>query len=304
MARRPIDQFREGAGMLEIADPEDPSPISGFLQISDDRLFVIKERSVFEILLADNIDPDRINPNIPNSYQKILKCGSSDEDFSRILMMVDHLCDMKRVKEHIDRNFVITSTIRLQERLCRIKDYIEIIENEENLCNNIIEDADQIRNKGYQIPQIQNLDSTVKLCAVEMRKCFNHIFDIFNHAFKLNKQIRYTEIRDLLARIYGEADDFVQFLDEASESFTFFRTLRNSIEHPKHNEKLEVENFQILPSGEIYSPTIRFVYRKKTYGPAHIVSSLKENKALLIEICERFLAFTFSYQMKEKRNRL
>jgi hypothetical protein len=163
MARRPIDKIRESAGMLEIVDPEDPSGISEMLNISDDRLFVIKDRSVYEILLADNIDPDRTNPHIPNSYRKALNCGLSDEDFSRILMMVNHLCDESRLENHIERGFILTSTFRLQERICRIREFIEIIEREQNSCIKSIESAEVEKNKGYRLPQIQNLEPDRKV---------------------------------------------------------------------------------------------------------------------------------------------
>ena len=73
--RRPIDKLRDGAGSFDINTPDDDSPITGMISLGE-RFLVVKGKGIYEIKLADQIDPERTNINAPNTIQKVLSCGS------------------------------------------------------------------------------------------------------------------------------------------------------------------------------------------------------------------------------------
>jgi hypothetical protein len=58
MTKRPIDRKRDAGGEMEIGPPDDQSAITAMFPIGDD-LYVVKERGVYEVKLADRIDPNR-----------------------------------------------------------------------------------------------------------------------------------------------------------------------------------------------------------------------------------------------------
>ncbi len=62
--KKPIDIIREQGGNTQIGTEEDGA-IEEMLNVGE-RLLVIKERTVYEMKMADDIDPERTNPNIPN----------------------------------------------------------------------------------------------------------------------------------------------------------------------------------------------------------------------------------------------
>lgn len=296
MVRRPIDKIRESAGSMEIRDPDDPSPISGFLQINDERLFVIKEKGVFEILMADNIDPNRKNPEIPNTYKKVLDCGSAEESFWRILMLVDHLCNKQFLDDHIDRGFVIDKALSLQSKICTMKETIDELSEEQCVLISKIERQSGDYSAGFALPQILRLEEQIKLFHHNAWKCFKDLFSILSHAFHLNRAVALTESRRILAGRFGEDDAFVRFLDGLTETFEFFRKIRNSIEHPKVNERLDINNFTLDSSGEICVPSMLFVFKDKTIGPVGVADGLAASFDRLVEVSECFLAYIFSYQ--------
>jgi hypothetical protein len=59
MMKRPIDRKRDAGGIMEIGTPDDQSAITAIFPIGDD-LFAVKERGIYEVRLADRIDPIRI----------------------------------------------------------------------------------------------------------------------------------------------------------------------------------------------------------------------------------------------------
>lgn len=301
MTRRPIYKIRESAGSMEIRDPDDPSPISGFLQINNERLFVIKEKSVFEILMADSIDPDRINPDIPNTYRKVLTCGAGEESFWRILMLVDHLCNKDFLDNHVRRRFVIEKTLSLQSKLCAMKATIRKLEEEQRTLSDSIKEQQTDCRGGFALPQISGLEERTKEFYHNAWKCFKDLFSMLSHAFQLNRSVAHTESRKILAERFGEDDGFICFLDEIAETFEFFRNIRNSIEHQKENERLDVMNFNLSASGEISVPSVYFVFKDKTFGPAGAIDSLSSSFDRIVEVSESFLAYTLSYQANSKK---
>ena len=67
---RPIDRKRNSAGFAEIGTKKDGA-ILEMVKVGN-RTIVIKEKSIYEIFMADNIDPERKNINLPSNIQKIL----------------------------------------------------------------------------------------------------------------------------------------------------------------------------------------------------------------------------------------
>ena len=77
MSKRPIDAIRDSAGSMAVGRGEEPSPITDF-SVIDGRLHVVKERSIYQITMADAIDPERTDPSVPNTQQRVLSYGSSE----------------------------------------------------------------------------------------------------------------------------------------------------------------------------------------------------------------------------------
>ena len=87
---KPIDRMRDRGGRVDIGTSEDGAIIE-MLTIGG-RILVIKERSVYEMRMADDIDPNRENPNIPPSSQRlIVSLGTEAEMFSRTFLTAKRL---------------------------------------------------------------------------------------------------------------------------------------------------------------------------------------------------------------------
>ena len=63
--KRPIDVKRERGGSADIGSAEDGAIVEMYSIRT--RLLIIKERAVYELRLADDIDPNRENPDFLNS---------------------------------------------------------------------------------------------------------------------------------------------------------------------------------------------------------------------------------------------
>lgn len=71
MTKRPIDIFRKSAGKFSIANPEDGTAIKEMFTYSD-FLLILSEKYAYKIQTSDQIDPKRLNANLPKMIQQKL----------------------------------------------------------------------------------------------------------------------------------------------------------------------------------------------------------------------------------------
>jgi hypothetical protein len=108
MMKRPIDRKRDAGGIMEIGTPDDQSAITAIFPIGDD-LFAVKERGIYEVRLADRIDPNRTNIAIPNMQQRVLNYGSDAPVVGRTLLTAKELFN----PTYLPKNLDLTEALRL-----------------------------------------------------------------------------------------------------------------------------------------------------------------------------------------------
>jgi hypothetical protein len=97
--KRPIDFQREGAAFMNVGSPDDLSPITSMIVIGK-MLYVVKASSVYQVRMADDINPERTNPSVPNTQQKILGVGSDSEVVGRTVGDIRHRCrGLRRLRD-------------------------------------------------------------------------------------------------------------------------------------------------------------------------------------------------------------
>jgi hypothetical protein len=82
--KRLIDRVRNSALSMQIGSQEDGG-VSMMIDMGS-ALYVVKERAIYVIQLADHVDPERTNVSVPNTPQRILSMGSHDPMVKPILL--------------------------------------------------------------------------------------------------------------------------------------------------------------------------------------------------------------------------
>ena len=74
---RLIDKVRDGALSMGISTPDDNSAISEMI-FTGERLLIVKGKGIYEVKLADQVDPGRTNIATSNTVQRVLPYGADD----------------------------------------------------------------------------------------------------------------------------------------------------------------------------------------------------------------------------------
>lgn len=85
---------------MTVGTPDDGEVVKMFPV--DERLFIVNERAVYAIQLADQVDPGRTTPSIPDSQQRVLNRGASDPIVARLLLTAHVLFQKQQLGHDFD----------------------------------------------------------------------------------------------------------------------------------------------------------------------------------------------------------
>ena len=128
--KRPIDIQRDSAGHLDVGTPDDESAITDVFSIGGS-LYVIKEKGIYQVKLADEIDPKRTNPKVPNTHQRILAYGSDNEIVGHIFLTAKHLFDPAYLGRSFDHERALALTFDALKDLLAMHEILMSIEEAE-----------------------------------------------------------------------------------------------------------------------------------------------------------------------------
>lgn len=297
--KRQTDLMRDRGGSAVIGTLEDGA-IMEMLPIAG-RMLVIKERSVYEILMADDIDPNRANPNIPSSSQRlIVNLGTESEIFSRTFLTAKRIFKSEFFPSTIDTTQLLFLTLEVVQELAALdKEVVEYL-NAEKKASDEYEDRNN-KKLNHAVPSIPDLKTRCKTIfqkADQACQALLAIIRIFYPDFS-NKSY-FTKFYEFVKNKYGEQDSFSKFLQEILPFILLARNIRNCLDHWERTET-DIKDFDLQLDLSIISPTIEVNYLESKLDRvalSHFLPSVTEN---LVAIIENMFAYLSSKNLKTDR---
>ena len=288
--KKPIDRKRESAGYANIGSKEDGAIME--MKNVGGRLLIIKERAIYEMIMADSIDPERTNINLPTTIQKlIIDKGTESEVVSRTLLTAMTLFNKDYIVDTIDCNKIISLTIDLLSEISVLeKEINEYQFAEDNASNEYEERKKQL--SSYKLPAIVSLDSKCKTIFQKADHVEQTLMDIIVNFYPnlgLTKQSHFPNLHQKLKEKYGETDSFVLFIKNAIHFMQVIRELRNGLDHRLEHTK--ILDYELQTNGDIISPTIELQHKKNKLERTSLHEFLDITFTNIIDIVELTFAF-------------
>lgn len=307
--KRPIDVKRESSGMADIGTQEDGAIIE--MYDLNGRLIIIKEKAIYELIMADKIDPERKNIELPKSIQRlVINQGAHSELVSRTFLTAKTLfrpdffigMDIKKV--------VSSSLDLLTELIVLEKEITDYLVKEKV----VSDEYDQRRTQAvsYVIPSIGDVETRCKTIfqkADHIEQILMEIIIFFYYGEEWKKQFHFPQFYEILKVKYGEDDPFTKFVGSTIEFMKVIRELRNSLDH--RLEFAKVNDFELQADSktfEIISPTIELNNKRSKLERQALSSFLPivlQNMMTIFEMTMVYLSSKTtksnykSYQIKE-----
>jgi len=295
--KRPIDKLRDSGGHADIGTEEEGAIIE--MKSVGDRLLILKERAIYEMVFADTIDPDRTNINIPPTIHKlIIDKGTESEIVSRTLITAMTLFKPEYFTDSIDCNKILSLAIDLLSEIFLLEKEIEEYKTKEDEAVKEYE-IRKTKKSSYKLPSIVNLESSCKTILQKADHIEQFLMEIiirFYPSQGLTKQSHFPKFHDVLTAKYGEKDSFVKYIGGIKYFMRVIRELRNGLDH--RLQTITVKDFEIQKDNNIISPTIELKHKEVKLDRISLNEFLKITIENIISIIETTLAYLAGHNVK------
>lgn len=258
--RHPIDRLRDAAASLRIGDESDGG-ISEMISF-DKRLLTLTTQSTFEVFLADQIDPGRTNPDVPNAHERILDHGTESEIVGKTILLSDQLLKSGFVAGHVDRDVVMPIMLELAKILAGINGRIA---NYSTMCEAAIakipEASEDIRNRNsFAVPKVAGAENICQDIFLEAKRALQKQIDLACVFFPDFPRGYFPKLREYLIKRYGDGDEFAAYVGGIEHHCKFIVETRNAIEHPRPNYQVILRNVRLNENAEVELPTFELIH--------------------------------------------
>lgn len=285
----PIDKKRDRGGQAEIGTEKDGAILE--MYNLDGKLITIKEHALYEFFMADAIDPDRTNIDLPSNIQKIIINEGTESELVSCTFLTAKTLFKPEYFPAID----VKKAIRLSLDLL-----IELKELQNEIQSYLIKEkdvSDEYENRrgkplSYSLPSIGNVETrctTIFQKADRSEQILIEIIMLFYSSVGLKIQSHFPDFYEILKKKYGEDDTFSKFMMGTIEFMDIVRELRNCLDHRLPHVK--VKDFELLLDTNILTPTIELKIRKTKLERIQLASFLPIVLKNFITISELTFAF-------------
>ncbi|MER8426031.1 hypothetical protein [Mesorhizobium sp. M1403] len=226
-----------------------------------DSLFIIKQSSVHEIRLADQIDPDRTNINLPNTQQLFAEAGSESDIVARTLLSADALFTKTHFPDAKLRDRVVLMSAEIMTQLLAAQKVLDHLEaDQEKRIADIEASKDPTRLPA--VTEVETRANTFIQKAEHTLQAIYRLAEIF-YGPQMKAEGKFPDnLAVTFTKAFGETDPSTAYAKAVALFGHQVRNARHCVEHRKENQRIVARDFQLRPDGKVYPPSIAVVHPK------------------------------------------
>jgi len=294
--KRPIDIKRSSGGGFTIGDESDGTPISEMFTMNDG-LIIITKKATYEVKLADQIDPERTNLNLPKNVQRrMLNIGSDSELIGRILLTAKNLFREHFLPTAIDHKHALVLSFEALTEILAMQNTASEYELAEKQAIEVA--ANRKQNDGSMaIPSVGDVKTRCKTFFQKADHTTQILLSIVKMFYPTIGRRGFQSLADLVQTRYGEADDFTKMITQALPFLKMVRNTRDCLDH-RNIKGVVITDFVLRPEGTIDLPTIAIEFRDTAQPPVALSVYKMKIVESMINAFESLIAFLCSKQVQ------
>ena len=259
----------------------------------EDRLLVVKGKGIYEIKLADQVDPERTNIDVPNTIQRIIPYGAEDPWIGAVVLTAYHLLQSQCLGRDINGAVAFALVLEIAEDIAGAHELVEKYCDAESVATRSL-NPNIRRDRSVIVPALGNVES----------RC-NEFLQRTDHVLRgLLRLVRmfYSDVRSggwvtLKTKIDGGAkdiDNFSQFLDKTIPFLQLLRNARNCVEHPRSGQKLVTVDFSVDATNVLLPPTVEIIHPRTPMRRVLVNAFFTQTLEKLVRVVELMVVFLCS----------
>ena len=224
---------------------------------------MVKGKGIYEVKLADQVDPERTNISVPNTIQQILPYGAQDSWVGAVVLTANNLLQSPWLLSDINGAEAFLVVLEIAEDIAGAHELMEEYRDAENVAARSF-DPKIRKDRSIVLPALGNIETR---CNEYLQRSDHALWELFRVVQIFYPDIRSGRWKGLKAKIDEESkdiDNFPQFLDEKVPFLHFIRNARNCVEHPKPEQRLVTVDFGVNARNVLLPPSIEIIDLKNT----------------------------------------
>jgi hypothetical protein len=291
--KRPIDSRRDSAKSITIHDDDDKSAITDMIPVGD-RLLMVKAHSIHAIQLADQIDPNRTNPDVPDTQQRLISLGAEDAIVARTLLTAHTLFKKSVLGPSFDEEKGLKLAFELLrdiDALDKMRAALQIKQAEAEATFKTQErDVSSLR-----LPSIADIAARFDAFAQKAGHVVNSLEEIAKLFYGARLATKWIDsLGPFFESKFGSGSEEVEHFKNVRSFLLLALGLRNMVEHPLPDRRATVFDYQLSPLGKIDRPTVEIVRPGEGISRATIILLIEHwleqfvsaSEALMVLLCQ------------------
>jgi len=293
---RAIDKLRDSAGSFEIRTPDDDSPIREMISAGD-RLLVIKGKGIYEVKLADQVDPERTNIATPNTIQRVIPYGADDPWVGAVVLTGHHLFQNSCSPTEVDGALAFALILEIAGDIAGAHQLEENYRKAEAVATENLDPA--IRNdRSLIVPAIGNVEPR---CNEFLQRADHALRELFRLVRMFYSNVGSGGWESLKTKIDSQPqsiDNFPQFLANVLPFLQLIRNARNCVEHPRPEQRLIATDFSLDSRNVLLPPMLDIIHPRMPQNKVPVGVFFKQTLQTLVAVVELMMVFLCARHVK------
>ncbi|MCR4304698.1 MAG: hypothetical protein NUV63_10825 [Gallionella sp.] len=294
--KSPIDRLREGAGSMNLNTPDDTSEITGMFGVGD-ALLVVKRLGIYEIKLADQIDPERTNLNTPNTVQRLSPFGSDAPFVGKILLTAHGFLSKGHLLSDLDPVAAMIHVLEITKNIAEMHVLTERCTEDQKkavagLERKIGED------RSFILPSLVNVDIRCREFVQKSDHALRELFNLVKLFYSDAGKGGWERLKEKIDKEVDRIDNFDEFLSGSLPFLQQIRNARNAVEHPRADQKLVTKDFAVDAQNQLIPPTIELIHPKTPLSSTSAVEFMEFVSKNITDIVELMIVFLSARHVK------
>lgn len=290
MEKRPIDIKRDSAGRFTLQADGDDTGISEMFALNDG-LLLATAKGLYEVKTADQIDPDRKNPNIPHNLQRrILSLGSESELVGRTLLTAKALFVEKFLPTTVDAKKAMSLTFEV------LKDLVAMETASADFVSTEKEEIQKMTSRAptpgsFTLPAMTDVETRCKTFFQKADHVEQALWDIVRLFYPtIEAKCHFEKLLELAEIEHGSGDEFTKFIQTALPFLKMVRNARDCLDH-RNAKGVVITNFVMQPDGTVIRPAIEVAFRETKQPKVELGDFLPKVVSSMLNVFDTMIAF-------------
>lgn len=255
-----------------------------------DRLLVVKGKGIYEIKLADQVDPERTNIGAPNTIQRVLSYGAEAPWVGAVVLTAHQLLQSSCSPSNINGAEAFALVLEIAEDVAGAHELVANYRNAEDAATKSLDP--KIRNdRSVVVPALGNVEPR---CNEFLQRSDHALRELFRLVRMFYSDVGSGGWEGLKTKINRESqniDNFPQFLDETVPFLQLIRNARNCVEHPRPEQRLVVVDFSVDSKNVLLPPMIEIVHPRTPLPKVPVSAFFTQILGNLVRVVELMVVF-------------